>query len=106
MTFKVEFSLAAQADLERLFDFVLQRELNSASGDLDLPDRALKAIKDGLAFLSLSPFACRKAGESPFVRELVITFGGTGYLALYEIVDDRTVIIGAVRHQREDDCHN
>jgi hypothetical protein len=25
--------------------------------------------------LSLSPFACRKAGESPFVRELVITFG-------------------------------
>ncbi|MEY3519124.1 MAG: hypothetical protein RLZ89_1984 [Pseudomonadota bacterium] len=30
MTFKVEFSLAAQADLERLFDFVLQRELNSA----------------------------------------------------------------------------
>jgi len=56
--------------------------------------------------LSLSPFACRKAGESPFVRELVITFGGTGYLALYEIVDDRTVIIGAVRHQREDDYHN
>ena len=105
MTFKVEFSLAALADLERLFDFLLQRELDSASGDLDLPDRALKAIRDGLAFLSSSPFACRKAGESPFVRELVITFGATGYVALYEIVDDRTVIIGAVRHQREDDYH-
>lgn len=105
MTFRVEFSLAAQADLERLFDFVLQRELDSASGDLDLPERALKAIQEGIAFLRLSPFACRRAGVSPFVRELVITFGGSGYVALYEIVDSRTVIIGAVRHQREDDFH-
>ena len=28
-----------------------------------------------------------------------------GYVALFEIVDDKTVIIGAVRHQREDDYH-
>ena len=105
MTFKVEFSLAALVDLERLFDFVLQRELSSATGDLDLPERALKAIKEGVAFLSLSPFACRRAGVSTFVRELVIAFGGTGYVALYEIVDSQTVIIGAVRHQREDDFH-
>ena len=105
MTFQVEFSLAAQADLERLFDFVRQRELNSASGDLDIPERALSAIKDGIAFLKTSPFACRKVGVSPFVREIIIMFGGTGYVALYEIVNDRTVIIGAVRHQREDDYH-
>ena len=105
MTFQVEFSLAAQADLERLFDFVLQRELNSASGDLDIPELALSAIKDGIAFLKTSPFACRKVGVSPFVREIIIMFGGTGYVALYEIVNDRTVIIGAVRHQREDDYH-
>jgi plasmid stabilization system protein ParE len=35
----------------------------------------------------------------------VINFGRSGYVALYEIVDDSTVIIGAIRHQREDDYH-
>ena len=105
MRYRVQFSEAADQDLERLFDFALQRELDSESGDLDVPDRALQAIKDAVAFLRSSPFSCRKVGTSPFVRELVITFGRSGYVALFEIVDDKTVIIGAIRHQREDDYH-
>ncbi|MBC7720002.1 MAG: type II toxin-antitoxin system RelE/ParE family toxin [Chitinophagaceae bacterium] len=105
MTYKVEFSQAAAADLEQLFDFALQRELSSETGDLDIPDRAVRAIKDGMAFLASSPFACRKAGTSSFVRELIIPFGRTGYVALFEIVDSNTVIIGAIRHQLEDDYH-
>jgi plasmid stabilization system protein ParE len=44
-------------------------------------------------------------GPSSFVRELIIPFGHTGYVALFEVVDKSTVIIGAVRHQREDDYH-
>lgn len=103
MAYTVQFSAAADEDLERLFDFMLQRELDSETGDLDTPERALQAIKNGIGFLRSSPFACRKVGDSPFLRELVITFGSAGYVALYEIVDDRTVIIGAIRHQREDD---
>jgi len=105
MQYTVKFSEAAAEDLEQLFDFALQRELDSETGDLDSPDRAVQAIKDGMAFLKSSPFACRKAGNSPFVRELVIPFGSTGYVALFEIVNSNTVIIGAVRHQREDDYH-
>lgn len=105
MRYRVQFSEAAGEDLERLFDFALQRELDRESGDLDVPDRAVQAIKDGVAFLRSSPFACRKIGTSPFVRELVITFGSTGYVTLFEIVDEKTVIIGAIRHQREDDYH-
>ncbi|MFW2354168.1 type II toxin-antitoxin system RelE/ParE family toxin [Hydrogenophaga sp.] len=105
MAFKVTFSEAAAQDLEELFDFALQRELDSDTGDLDVPARALQAIKDGMAFLETSPFACRKAGNSPFVRELVIPFGRSGYVALFEIVDGTSVIVGAVRHQREDDYH-
>ena len=105
MKYTVELSEAAAEDLEQLFDFVLQRELNSDAGDLTIADRALQAIKDGMAFLTFSPFACRKAGSSPFVRELVIPFGSTGYVALFEIVDSHTVLIGAIRHQREDDYH-
>ena len=91
--------------MEQLFDFALQRELDSETGDLDIPQRALQAIKDSVAFLATSPFACRKAGSSSFVRELIIPFGHTGYVALFEIVDSNTVIIGAIRHQREDDYH-
>jgi plasmid stabilization system protein ParE len=50
------------------------------------------------------PYACRKAGEGhdPFLRELLIGFGGTGYVVLYRI-DEDTVTVAAVRHQREDD---
>ena len=105
MKYTVEFSEAAAADLERLFDFALQRELDSATGDLDIPERALQAIKDGIAFLTSSPFACRKAGNSSFIRELIIPFGHAGYVALFEIVDGNTVIIGAIRHQLEDDYY-
>ena len=105
MKYTVEFSEAAAVDLEQLFDFALQRELSSESGDLDIPERAVQAIKEGLTFLTSSPFACRKAGSSAFIRELIIPFGRTGYVALFEIVDSHTVIIGAIRHQREDDYH-
>ncbi len=105
MTYRVEFSEAAALDLEQLYDFALQRELESETGDLDIPERAMQAIKDCMAFLESSPFACRKAGSSSFIRELVIPFGRTGYVALFEIVDSSTVIMGAIRHQREDDYH-
>jgi plasmid stabilization system protein ParE len=105
MTYRVLFSKAAAEDLEQLFDFALQRELDSATGDLNIADKAVQAIKDGIAFFSTSPFASRKVGASSFVRELIIPFGHTGYVALFEVVDNSTVIIGAIRHQREDDYH-
>jgi hypothetical protein len=85
ITYRVQFSAAADEDFERLFDFILQREPESASSDLGIPERALQAIKDGIGFLRSSPFACRKVGASPFVRELVITFESTGFVAMYSI---------------------
>ncbi|MEJ7138299.1 type II toxin-antitoxin system RelE/ParE family toxin [Amphibiibacter pelophylacis] len=105
MAYRVTFSAGAARDLEALFDFALQRELDSDTGDLDIPARAIQAIREGIAFLQTSPFSCRKAGDSAFLRELIIPFGQTGYVALFEIVDSRTVIIGAVRHQREADYY-
>ena len=105
MNFTVQFSTAANEDLQRIFDFLIQRELESPTGDLDIPEKARHAIHAGIALLQTSPFACRKVGESPFTRELIIAFGSTGYVALLEIVNDTTVIVGAIRHQREDDYH-
>lgn len=105
MSYEVIFSRAAAADLERLFDHVLEREMRSAAGDWALAERAIAAIRQACEFLAHSPFSCRKAGVSPFVRELIIPFGASGYVALFEICDERTVVVGAVRHQREEDYH-
>ncbi len=105
MSFKVRLTLDAEADIERLFDFVLERELARDGGDLDLAADALAAIRAGIATLSTSPFTCRKAGSSPFLRELIIPFGRSGYVALFEVLDGSNVVVGAVRHQLEDDYH-
>jgi len=105
VSFRVRLTRDAEADLERLFDFVLERELGRAGGNLELAEQALDAIRAGIATLRSSPFTCRKSGPSPFLRELIIAFGHSGYVALFEIVGTTDVVIAAVRHHLEDDCH-
>jgi plasmid stabilization system protein ParE len=106
MGYRVKLTREAEDDLLRRYDFMLEREIErSGGGDLALADRAIAAIHHGFATLRSSPFTCRKADQSPFLRELVIPFGGTGYVALFEISNTDTVVIAAVRHQREDDYH-
>lgn len=100
MSFRVRFTAEAAADVERLYDFLLQQ----SGGDLRAAQDALDAIRTGLALLETSPFACRRAaGADPMFRELLIGFGASGYVALFEIENRRTVTVLAVRHQREDD---
>lgn len=105
MTFRVRLTREAEADLERLFDFVLERELERDGGDLSLAEQAVTAIRAGFATLKASPFTCRKAGRSPFLRELIIPFGRSGYVALIEIESATDVVVVAIRHQLEDDYH-
>ena len=103
-SFEVRYSDSARDDLLRLFDFLL--ELARTAEDLDAAQAAIDAIQDAVGLnLSRSPFVYRKAADSPFLRELMISFGGTGYVALYEIEDASHVTILAVRHQLEDDYH-
>jgi len=93
----------AADDLRRLEDFAIERELASETPDWSAPQRALDAMREGMRWLSWSPYSCRKAelgnGRS---RELIIPFGATGYVVLFEVIGNE-VVIGAVRHQREDD---
>jgi len=105
MSYRVRLTREAEADLDRLFDFVLERELARHGGDLELANQAIAAIRSAIETLKSSPFTCRKAAQSPFLRELIIPFGRSGYVALFEIVDPATVVIAAVRHQLEDDYH-
>lgn len=99
--FRVRFTQEAEEDLLRLFDFLLEQDLAAA-------ERAEAAIAKAVELLEVFPFSCRKASGgsgSPFLRELIIPFGGSGYVALFEIEDPRTVTLIAVRHQREEDYH-
>ena len=99
MSFRVRFTLAAQADIERLYRFLLEHDLNAA-------EKALAAIDRAWLLLEEFPFSCRKIDETnPFLRELIIPFGDAGYVVLFDIEDQHTVTVLAVRHQREDDYH-
>lgn len=99
MSYTVRYTRAAREDLIRLYQFQLER-------DLHLAERAVEAIREGVEVLKNFPFTCRKADEkNPFLRELLISFGTSGYVVLFEIDDDTTVSILAIRHQLEDDYH-
>jgi hypothetical protein len=93
----------AVVDLQRLEDFAIERELASETPDWTTPQRALDAVSEGMRLLSWSPFTCRKAelgnGRS---RELIVPFGSAGYVVLFEVIGN-DVVVGAVRHQREED---
>ncbi len=99
--FRVRFTPEAEADLLRLFDFLLEQDLAAA-------EKAREAIARAIELLEVFPFSCRKAlgGDgNPFLRELIIPFGASGYVALFEIENRDCVTVLAVRHQREEDYH-
>lgn len=94
---RVRLAAGAQADLERLFAFLLEHDVDAAL-------RARDAIARAYRLLEAFHFACRKVdGGNPFLRELLVPFGSAGYVLLFEIGDNATVTVAAVRHQREDD---
>ena len=99
MSYRVRYTKSARDDLLRLFAFLLEHDLHAAA-------RAREAIGKGIAFLQEFPFSCRKAApDNPFLREMLIPFGAAGYVALFEIENNETVTLLAIRHQREDDYH-
>ena len=104
MIFTVTFSPSAKEDLQRLFDFLLDRA--ETVDDLELAQSAIEAIQTAVTtLLSRSPYSFRKSGIRSTRRELIIPFGATGNVALYEIASPSLLVILAVRHQREEDYH-
>jgi len=99
MSYQLLFTPSARKDLLRLYEFLLEKDIQSA-------ERARNEIRRALQLLREFPFSCRKfSQDNPFLRELVIPFGSSGYVALFEIEDNHTVTVIAVRHQREEDYH-
>lgn len=87
------YSEQAFTDLERLTDFLLQDEPIAALGTVDI-------IIEAVETLGNHPLIGRPAEQN--LRELVISRGKSGYVALYshEVQQD-VVLVLSIRHQRE-----
>lgn len=90
---RLVFTPRALQDAERLADFLLESDPAAASKTVSL-------LLDGLRILKRHPLIGRPAERG--YRELLISRGRTGYVALYQYrVDIDTALILAIRHQRE-----
>lgn len=92
---RLRISPRAQFDLFRLYRFLAAK--SPATGS-----QAIDAIEAALIPLTHMPKIGRPVTDG--LRELIIDFGGSGYIALYdfdELTDE--VLVLAVRHQREKD---
>lgn len=104
MTFKVEFTPEAEADLDRLFDFLLIRA--ETVEDAMPAYQAIEALGNAAdRHLSITPYSYRKVGRRPTLRELIVPFGSTGYILRFDIHTPELVLVIGARHQREDDFH-
>ncbi len=90
---EVAYSARALADLARLAEFLVAEAPQAAVAATD-------TIQDAIEILKRHPEIGRPC--EPDLRELVISFGQHGYVALYEF-DPRSesVLILSIRHQRE-----
>ena len=90
---KLVYVEQALLDLERLCDFLVETEPAAAAETIHL-------ITEAVMVLERHPYIGRMLDED--LRELIISRGKSGYVALYsfEEVED-TILILAVRHQRE-----
>ncbi len=104
MTFRVAFTPEANADLERLFDFLLDKALTAE--DAMRAYEAIEAIRTAAkVHLSTTPYSYRKVGQRPTLRELIVPFGATGYVLRFDIRTPELVLVIGARHQREEDFH-
>ena len=92
---QVIYSGNALDDIARFFEFLARIDPYSASA-------AVAAIRGAIDVLSEHPLIGRSIDEP--LRELVISFGRSGYIALYRFRPERNEVrILAIRHQREID---
>lgn len=91
---RIVYSPRALDHLQCAFDHIAEHNLKAAVA-------AATAIRTAVETLAVHPFIGRRI-EKEEVRELVISFGSTGYLALYRYLPAKDEVrVLAIRHQRE-----
>ena len=90
---QVVYSENALENLERLFDFLAEHDPTAAVA-------SATAIRTAVETLADHPLMGRRvSGE---IRELVVSYGKTGYVVLYRVLPQQDLVrVLAIRHQRE-----
>jgi plasmid stabilization system protein ParE len=91
---RLKFSPASITDLARLREFLAAK--NEAAAD-----KAKQEIIGRIEALPHMPEAHRPVEGLPFLRDLVIKFGASGYIARYRYERGSDILILRIRHQRE-----
>jgi plasmid stabilization system protein ParE len=104
MTLRVELTPEADADLDRLFGFLLER-----AETVEDAMRAYEAVEVlrtvAPSHLSTTPYSYRKVGQRSTLRELIVPFGATGDVLRFDIRTPELVLVIGARHQREENFH-
>jgi plasmid stabilization system protein ParE len=91
----IVFAEEALADLERIFDFTFARDGADALAHI-------ARIRTAVMILEEHPEIGRPTEPGSSLRELVISHGKSGYVALYEhSAAEELIRVVAIRHQRE-----
>ncbi len=89
----VVYSARALANIERAFELLRERNAGVAAA-------TVVAIRSAVDTLAIHPLIGRRIERD--LRELVISYGESGYIAVYRFVVARGEIrVLAIRHQRE-----
>lgn len=90
---RLVFAPGALRDIERLTEFLIEQDAYAAGA-------TARILIEGLGILKQHPLIGREAEVG--LRELVISRGRSGYVALYRFdVATDTALVLAIRHQRE-----
>ena len=90
---RIVFSPKALFDLERLTDFLLETDKNIALNIIELIESAIQILAD-------HPYIGRSCDLH--LRELIISRGKSGYVALYSFDEAKnSILICATRDQKE-----
>ena len=91
---RVRWLPEALGDIERLYQFLMDKDANAAS-------RAAGCILDGAELIVRNPRIGRHMGDETDRRELFVAFGAGAYVLRYTLLNSSTVVIIRVWHSRE-----
>lgn len=94
MSYIITWTYNAVNNLERLYQFLSEKNINSAQA-------AINVIRERTLLLENFPNAGRPAYDlEPEHKELFVPFGESGYVILYQVKNDCIYILG-IKHQKE-----
>jgi len=83
---RVEFTPQAEDDIDRLYQFLVEKNPLAAQ-------KAMLAIDDLIEVLSDQPRLGKRLESLPDFRQMPVTFGRFGYVLQYRIQEDALIVL-------------